>query len=549
MKRLCVVVALLLGAGCGGDGGTGDAGPDAGGGTDGGMVDSGTPVDAGPADAGRDAGRTDAGNDAGAADGGPTDGGPTDGGPVDGGPADAGTDAGMTDAGMTDAGPPDGGDLDAGSFGIGGVDYRAIARGGSLQVRGAGFTGATSATLGGISHAVSSVTETSLVIDAVDASTPLGRQPLRVVNAVGETAPFDVVVIHLQINEVEVDSPGSDLADFVELSTGVDAPISLDGYVLAHYNGSSSAGQPRVASVDLAEGGAETDGNGLLLVANTGVPTTPDIVLGADLQQGEDLVAIYQRRTPAPLALADIGTTGLIDAVVWESGSDADEASLDVFSVGATRVVQIGATSEARQTTSIQRCGREEALRDLSTFERETPSPGLPNHCGDAVARLPACVVDFGTVCPDTVEGACGSHFQSNRSDRCAAPVTAECSVAGVAYGADVSDGGARVDIFLVDALESLDTFFVGQDSDVATMRFFDIDGNEVDMIDIDDVQPPGPIEADVDCLTGAPARAIRRIRPRPDPDTLVVPVVRVRRILIEGAQGVWLDNFVINPS
>ena len=63
-------------------------------------------------------------------------------------------------------------------LGITSVNYPVITQGGTLIISGAGFTGATSVTLGNVSQTFTVDSDTGITIAVVGDGTPLGTQPL-----------------------------------------------------------------------------------------------------------------------------------------------------------------------------------------------------------------------------------------------------------------------------------------------------------------------------------------------------------------------------------
>ena len=77
------------------------------------------------------------------------------------------------------------------------------------------------------------------------------------------------------INEIDSDTPGADLKEFVELKTAT-PNFSLDGYVMVFFNGnnaSASTGNKSYFAISL--NGLVTDINGLVVVGNIGVAPVP----------------------------------------------------------------------------------------------------------------------------------------------------------------------------------------------------------------------------------------------------------------------------------
>ncbi|MDT8414673.1 MAG: endonuclease [Flavobacteriaceae bacterium] len=169
------------------------------------------------------------------------------------------------------------------------------------------------------------------------------------------------------INELDADTPSTDLLEFIELKTP--NPFSpLDGYVLVLFNGSTSGGDSSYYTMDLD--GFVTDINGLFVLGAEALRPTPDYVIPLNLiQNGADAVAIYQGSffdfPDGTLAT----TTNLIDALVYDT-SDADDVNL-MSLLGQTQ--QINENENGNQTTeSIQRAN------DGSWFVA-APTPKMQN--------------------------------------------------------------------------------------------------------------------------------------------------------------------------
>ena len=97
-------------------------------------------------------------------------------------------------------------------------------------------------------------------------------------------APADVV-----INEVDSDTAGTDMLEFVELYDGGAGNTPLDGLVVVFYNGN---GDVSYAAYDLD--GFTTDSSGYFVLGNLGVSPAPSITFGNNwLQNGPDAVALY----------------------------------------------------------------------------------------------------------------------------------------------------------------------------------------------------------------------------------------------------------------
>ncbi|MEW5854803.1 MAG: lamin tail domain-containing protein [Myxococcota bacterium] len=256
------------------------------------------------------------------------------------------------------------------------VDYAVIAHGGQLVATGRKLTGATSVTVGGVAQVFTVDSDTQITVTALDDATPLGAQDLTVTTPNGTATPYNVTVIRLQINELDSDTPGVDAAEFVEISAGVPY-VSLAGYSLIGWNGSTDVSY---LAVDL---NASTDANGLLLLGNTGVLPTPAITWpGNTLQNGQDAVGIYQAAASNFPNNTAVTASGLIDALVYETGDTDDPTLLDTLlgPTGTPGRVQLdeAATPGPSDAQSVQRCA--DGRRDGRRFSvLAPPSPGSAN--------------------------------------------------------------------------------------------------------------------------------------------------------------------------
>jgi len=262
------------------------------------------------------------------------------------------------------------------------ADPEVIAHGGTVVISGTGLTGATEVTVEGVAIGDFVVdSDTQITADVVDA-VPTGVDvELAVVTEAG-TQTGTVTAIHLVINEVDPDSPNDITADgeeFIELATGVDAPVSLEGYTVVLWSGMLES----YVVVGLEEDGV-TSAEGLLVIGSSNVD--PDIAFGAEannIQNGEDAVAIYQGVAAdfAGATLDEVGTEGLIDAVVYESNADPDVSELYplMSCCGRFPVIEEGLTAEIRETVSIVRCADDR--RSTDAFVTNPMTPGAANDC------------------------------------------------------------------------------------------------------------------------------------------------------------------------
>ncbi len=190
-------------------------------------------------------------------------------------------------------------------------------------------------------------------------------------NAENEVAVV-VEPITLVINEIDADTDGVDVMEFIELYDGGVGNSALDGYTLVLYNGSSDTSYN---AFDLD--GFSTNTNGYFVVGNTAVPGVDLVIPSNGLQNGADAVALYLAdATDFPNGTA-VTTTGLEDAVVYDT-NDSDDAGLLVLLNAGPQLNEdfLG----DKNTHSLQRYPNGSGgLRDTSTFVNAIPTPGAAN--------------------------------------------------------------------------------------------------------------------------------------------------------------------------
>ncbi len=184
---------------------------------------------------------------------------------------------------------------------------------------------------------------------------------------------FSLYICHSQvvINEVDSDTPGTDIGEFVELKS-TSPNFSLNGYVLVLYNGGTTGtGNLSYKAYDLSP--YSTDVNGIFHAGNPLVAPTPALVITNNtFQNGPDAIALYKGN------LSDFPTNtiahknGLIDAITY--------TNLDVNGIQPTELMTIFGISACpydyqplnSESKSIQR-------KADGSYEYKTPTPGLNN--------------------------------------------------------------------------------------------------------------------------------------------------------------------------
>jgi len=182
------------------------------------------------------------------------------------------------------------------------------------------------------------------------------------------TAQTDVL-----INEVDADTPGTDVLEFVEL---YGAPFAaLDGLTVVLYNGN---GDVSYDAFDLD--GHALDADGFFLLGNAGLVPAPSIVFGSNgLQNGADAVALYQADgADFPNGTA-VTTIDLLDAVVYDTNEGDDAGLLVLLLPGQPQVNEDGAGN--KDTHANMRCpDGSGGARVTSSIYQFLASPGVSNN-------------------------------------------------------------------------------------------------------------------------------------------------------------------------
>jgi len=189
------------------------------------------------------------------------------------------------------------------------------------------------------------------------------------------------------INEVDCDNVGADTTEFVELYDGGLGNTPLDGLTIVFWNGSNDLSY---AAFDLD--GKKTNAQGYFVLGDAAItasiPALNSLTMANDLlQNGQDAVGLYTGdATSFPNGTA-VTTTGLRDALVYDT-DDADDAGLLVLlNAGQPQVNENGSANQ--QTHSNQRCPNGSGgLRNTVTFAPSAPTPLAANTYTNTVASL-----------------------------------------------------------------------------------------------------------------------------------------------------------------
>lgn len=170
------------------------------------------------------------------------------------------------------------------------------------------------------------------------------------------------------INELDSDTTGTDVAEFVELFGPANA--SLNGLVLVFYNGSNDLSY---FALDLD--GFSLDANGYFVAGNSAVPGVDAIFSNGTLQNGADAVALYSGNGSDFPNNTPVRLNGLLDAVVYDTNDADDPGLLPLLNPGQPQIDE--ATPE---TNAIARLPNGSGgARNTASFVAQPPTPGTTN--------------------------------------------------------------------------------------------------------------------------------------------------------------------------
>lgn len=179
----------------------------------------------------------------------------------------------------------------------------------------------------------------------------------------------NAVQAQVVINELDSDTPSTDVKEFIELRS--DVPFfPLDGFVLVMFNGSTTSSTASKSYYVMDLDGLSTDVNGLALIGNNLVSPVPDKYLpDSTIQNGPDAVAIYSgNASDWPLGTLAT-TTNLVHALAHAVNSEDAEALRNLLGISVIYSENEGGAPAAQ---SIQR-------KADGTYEAKLPTPGAHN--------------------------------------------------------------------------------------------------------------------------------------------------------------------------
>ncbi len=208
----------------------------------------------------------------------------------------------------------------------------------------------------------------------------------------------DVDPSALIINEIDADTDGTDVLEFVELFDGGAGNTALDGHVLVFYNGN---GDQSYYTADLT--GFVTNDEGYFIIGNESVPNVDLIFRNNLLQNGADAVALYKTDAANFPNGTAVTTENLVDAIVYDT-NDSDDAELLVLLNNAEPQVNENEKGD-KDFHSLQRFPNGTGgLRNTSAYTQAVPTPGAANTNVTEVVNLIINELDADTQGTDALE-------------------------------------------------------------------------------------------------------------------------------------------------
>jgi hypothetical protein len=172
------------------------------------------------------------------------------------------------------------------------------------------------------------------------------------------------------INEIDADQAGTDAAEFIELY-GTPGQ-SLDGLVMVWFNGSGNTSYNAISLT-----GFTIPASGYFVLGNSAVANVNLTFANNTLQNGADAVAIYTGTVAAWPNGTAVSATGLVDAVVYETGDADATVLLSTLTPGQQQVDEVAATATVNNSSS--RIPDGGAPFNSSTYVAQAPTPGASN--------------------------------------------------------------------------------------------------------------------------------------------------------------------------
>ncbi|TVZ28335.1 putative secreted protein (Por secretion system target) [Gillisia sp. Hel_I_86] len=189
----------------------------------------------------------------------------------------------------------------------------------------------------------------------------------------GQDFGGEIVSPTIVINEVDADTPGTDVLEFIELYDGGVGNSSLDGKVLVFFNGSNDLSY---RTIDLT--GFSTDANGYFVIGNAAVENVGIVIPSNGLQNGADAVALYEASASNFPNNTSVTIDNLLDAFVYDTNDGDDAELLVLLNEGQPQINEDG-MGDKDAHSSQRYINGSGGLRNTGTFVQALPTPGKAN--------------------------------------------------------------------------------------------------------------------------------------------------------------------------
>ena len=187
-------------------------------------------------------------------------------------------------------------------------------------------------------------------------------------------------VASIIINELDSDTPGTDVLEFVELYDGGVGNTSLTGKVVVFYNGN---GDVSYAAYDLD--GSSTDASGYFVLGNSGVAGVDYTFANGTLQNGADAVALYTGDASSFPNGTPVTTSNLVDAIVYDNGQADDSGLLVLLNSSQPQVNENSSSSGATLSNHAAPTAAAGRATRTPTY-RPSPPPAPPTTASSSTA-------------------------------------------------------------------------------------------------------------------------------------------------------------------
>ncbi|XP_041469734.1 uncharacterized protein LOC121419367 [Lytechinus variegatus] len=204
------------------------------------------------------------------------------------------------------------------------------------------------------------------------------------------------------INEINVDLPGMDGLEFIELYDGGRGNVSLNYTTLVLYNGAGNIGRSYLA---LGLDGYQTNSHGFFVIGSHLMGNNADLLVHTAtrgfLQNGPDAIAVYRAHVGAFPFGTSVTSAGLIDAVVYSTNNKEGRRLVNVLVPGYFTIKED--RTHLQYDESLSRCHGTQK-RDPTVYAVTVPTMGRANNCTAFVDFDSTLIINEVYAAGDTVD-------------------------------------------------------------------------------------------------------------------------------------------------